>query len=119
MGLEQPIYGSQELAREDCLVCGIVFMVPARFQMHAQQQGSSFHCPNGHSLSYTKSEVQKLREQVSDLAKKNSEITLKFWAEQSRANKLAHRISKGVCPCCRRSFQNLGRHMKTKHPDFK
>jgi hypothetical protein len=23
-----------------------------------------------------------------------------------------------VCPCCQRSFQNLSRHMKTKHPEY-
>jgi hypothetical protein len=23
-----------------------------------------------------------------------------------------------VCPCCNRSFQNLRRHMATKHPEF-
>jgi hypothetical protein len=24
-----------------------------------------------------------------------------------------------VCPCCRRTFQNLMRHMQTQHPTFK
>lgn len=27
------------------------------------------------------------------------------------------RVGKGVCPCCKRSFTNLRRHMTTKHPD--
>lgn len=24
----------------------------------------------------------------------------------------------GVCPCCNRTFQQLARHMKSKHPDY-
>jgi hypothetical protein len=28
------------------------------------------------------------------------------------------RIQSGVCPCCNRTFENLGRHMKSKHPAF-
>lgn len=25
---------------------------------------------------------------------------------------------KACCPCCRRNFQNLQRHMKTQHPGY-
>ena len=28
------------------------------------------------------------------------------------------RISGGACPCCNRTFQNLARHMTTKHKDY-
>lgn len=28
------------------------------------------------------------------------------------------RVKNGVCPCCNRSFQNLKRHMNTKHPNW-
>ena len=33
----------------------------------------------------------------------------------TRAKKQVHRAEHGVCPHCNRSFQNLARHMQTKH----
>ena len=32
--------------------------------------------------------------------------------------KFIERTGNGVCPCCKRSFTNLRRHMNTKHPNF-
>ena len=29
-----------------------------------------------------------------------------------------NRIAGGACPCCNRTFQNLARHMATKHSDY-
>ncbi len=28
------------------------------------------------------------------------------------------RVGSGVCPCCSRTFQQLARHMKAKHPAY-
>lgn len=39
-------------------------------------------------------------------------------AEKGAKTKLKKRIAAGVCPCCRRPFENLLRHMKHQHPDF-
>jgi len=30
--------------------------------------------------------------------------------------RVKRRINGGVCTCCNRTFTNLARHMKTKHP---
>ena len=35
-----------------------------------------------------------------------------------KAEKQLKRVHNGVCPCCNRSFQNLQKHMKTKHPEI-
>tara|TARA_Y100000310_G_scaffold338946_1_gene430083 strand:- start:1163 stop:1354 length:192 start_codon:yes stop_codon:yes gene_type:complete len=37
---------------------------------------------------------------------------------KGQVTKLKNRAKAGVCPCCNRTFQNLSRHMETKHPDF-
>lgn len=31
---------------------------------------------------------------------------------------LRNRAAAGVCPCCNRTFEQLGRHMTTKHPEY-
>ena len=43
-------------------------------------------------------------------------------ANAARTRKELHsvkaRVAHGVCPCCNRTFKQLARHMKTKHPDY-
>lgn len=39
-------------------------------------------------------------------------------AAKGQVTKLKNRTAAGVCPCCTRSFENLKRHMATKHPAF-
>lgn len=87
--------------------------------------GGSFYCPNGHAQHYTKTEVQRLKEQLEEV-KRRAEwnqaeaATLKrsLTAKKGQITKMKNRISKGVCPCCNRTFENLARHMNTQHPDY-
>lgn len=37
--------------------------------------------------------------------------------KRKESDRKLKRIHNGVCPCCNRSFVNLQRHMKTKHPE--
>lgn len=39
-------------------------------------------------------------------------------AAERELKKIQTRVKGGVCPCCNRSFVQLTRHMKTKHPDY-
>jgi hypothetical protein len=130
-----------ELVERVCPVCGIVYGLPAAFY-NARKDGSSkegWYCPNGHSLSITKSEAAKLREQLDEerRQRQRAEQSVAMWQdfekearqqaehERHRANgykghatKITKRAKAGVCPCCNRSFENLRRHMATKHPTF-
>jgi hypothetical protein len=38
--------------------------------------------------------------------------------ERDKLARLRKRAKHGVCPCCKRTFQQLARHMKQKHPEF-
>lgn len=39
-------------------------------------------------------------------------------AAENERDRLKLRSKNGCCPCCKRNFQNLQRHMRTKHPEF-
>lgn len=39
-------------------------------------------------------------------------------AEKGAKTRLQKRVANGVCPCCKRTFQNLQRHMDAKHPEY-
>lgn len=115
-----------------CPNCSMSFALPPRFIKERREGGASFYCPSGHKMSFHESESDKLRKQleaekrsvewlrqsarVKDSQLKGARIQIgKVKAKLQRAET---RIAHGVCPCCNRSFQNLRRHMNTKHPDY-
>ena len=84
-------------------------------------------------MSYTESEKDRLSKKLKsveeDLRRTESRLASekaqrkfaehRVRAEKGAKTKLKNRIANGVCPCCTRSFQNLQRHIETKHPEFK
>lgn len=110
----------------DCFKCGTPFGITEQFERDRRHDHGSFYCPNGHSQAYLgKSEAEKLRDRLAA-----SEARAKSWMDQAdaaerslraqkgEATKLRKRLAAGVCPCCKRSFQNLHRHMAGQHPDY-
>lgn len=108
-----------------CSGCGVVYGLPYGFIDNQLQDKQIFYCPNGHSQQYIKSEADKLREQlVQEKAAtewqkaRANRLEKDLQVQKGQATKLRNRLAKGVCPCCKRSFTVLSRHMKTKHPDY-
>jgi len=104
----------------------VLFAMPAHLTKARRSDKQIFFCPNGHTLSFTKSEVDRLKEELArekeaaqrardESARKDRLLS----AARGQATKIKKRISNGVCPCCNRTFINLHRHMGTKHPDWK
>ena len=108
-----------------CCDCSIIFAVPQEFDKQKLKDQSTFYCPSGHAQSYCESSEAKLKRKVR-LAEQRAqhEQTMRIQAEeQSKASnrrygRIRDRVKNGVCPCCNRSFENLARHMATKHPRF-
>jgi hypothetical protein len=111
--------------------CGTVHAVPEElrdYQLRQHRDGHRFsvYCPLGHTYSVAgEGEADKERK-----LRERAEARLTAARDQLQAEKKSHtatkgqltktrkRIGKGVCPCCHRSFTNLGRHMETQHPSF-
>jgi hypothetical protein len=67
------------------------------------------------------SEKAKLEKQLASEQQARRWVEQRLEAEAAEHAKTARklsRVSAGVCPCCNRTFQNVARHMKTKHPDI-
>jgi hypothetical protein len=109
--------------------CGIPFAIPENLHTWlGRKDGNSCHCPNGHKMvfgSTLESDLREAREQ-RDAARRREGATraLLDQEERSHAATRGHltrkrvqlqRVEAGVCPHCNRSFQNLARHMKSKH----
>jgi hypothetical protein len=125
---------------ETCSSCSALFAMEEGFQKERLADKRSFYCPNGHGMSYLgKSETEKLKEQLEEerRQRQRAEQNVAFWSDEAKeqreraehekrrangykghATKITKRAKAGVCPCCNRTFQQLARHMATKHPTF-
>lgn len=114
-----------------CCTCALGFYIPSEFENARRRDGAVFYCPSGHQLTYGASEADILRRErdrlKQDAARLEEEARLAWntaTAELARAKRaeaevrrVTKRATAAVCPCCNRSFSQLARHMKTKHPD--
>ena len=109
-----------------CYKCGISFGMPQGFHKEAREEtDKTFYCPNGHGQCYTISEATRLQRQLDAEREENHGLHYRLdHANRSRAalkgqvTKIKRRVGKGICPCCRRNFANLRRHMDNQHPDW-
>jgi hypothetical protein len=117
---------SLDFVTMECGECHVSFAVTKYFYDQTRLGKHGWYCPNGHSRSWAESEVDKIKKQL-EAEKNSSEFYRKrLHSEINRTTaykgvitKIKNRISNGVCPCCKRTFQNLLNHMKNKHPDFR
>lgn len=131
MGATVLEFTTQAVYACDCITCGVPVFMPSALKTQRLRDHSNFYCCNGHSQHWPgKSKEEQLREELeAEKAKRTEDVRrerlLRESAERSAAaargqvTKIKNRVGNGVCPCCNRSFQNLQRHMHTKHPNFK
>lgn len=115
-----------QLVVQDCCTCGMTFAVPKDFDRRRVEDKKNFYCPAGHPQSYTgKTEEQKQRERADRLERQlaNRDEDLRatrasLIATKGVLTKTKKRVANGVCPCCKRTFADLARHMSGQHPDY-
>jgi hypothetical protein len=131
--METMIYTST-LVIETCCNCNMKFGMDRQFYNECRDAGPNkvFYCPNGHRQWYSKGRIAELEQSIASL--KNRESYLQQ-ANASLHNKLTeknhsiralkgvktrimNRVKNGVCPCCNRSFSDLQKHFKSKHPEL-
>lgn len=121
--------------RITCWSCRSIYWLPPELYRAAKASPAiSFFCPYGHSAHFPTgpSEEDKLRQERDRLkqavAYEQDRVRAEqAWREAAQrqasamkgvATKLKKRAAAGICPCCNRSFENLRRHMTSKHKGF-
>lgn len=115
-----------------CTTCAQHFGVTTNFARSRREDGQNFYCPSGHHNYYGETEVARLQRALD--AKKRREEILEAEVNRQREYKeaaqrsaaAAHgqvttikkRVANGACPCCKRSFADLHRHMTSQHPNY-
>ena len=108
-----------------CSQCGIWFALDQEKYRRCKENGEDFYCSNGHVLIFTTNEVSKLKKRL-EWAEKNRDNANNRAGRAERSNtalkgvitRTKKRIGAGTCPCCKRTFQQLSRHMNNKHPNY-
>ena len=129
----ETIHLTTTLVKQECCSCHMIFAVTTSFQKEMKDTHNSFCCPTGHWQSYaSESETEKLQkiiDQKDNEIRIQRELKEEIWLDRNKIKntliavkghktRIQKRIAAGVCPCCNRSFDNLHRHMNTKHPKY-
>lgn len=115
----------------DCW-CGMRYAIPKTLHdfVHGQFEDgrpqTDIFCPLGHKWTFAgESAVAKERRRVErlerQLACRDEDLRAErasHSATKGQMTKLKNRAKAGVCPCCKRSFVQLARHMESQHPEF-
>jgi hypothetical protein len=113
--------------------CGIALAIPEDLHWIAtRHKHHTVYCPLGHKFVYGNTTEERLAETEAELKKERQRrvATTRLLRHEERSHaatrghvtrkrKQLERVSNGVCPCCNRSFTDLRKHMKTKHPEYK
>lgn len=124
------ITGTGTLHVTDCPTCGCIYAIPDGIRRTGldQKAGRAIYCPNGHSWHYTgkthEREVRDLQDSLAaararrDQAEAEARTArMREVKERKAKQRLQKRAAAGVCPHCNRTFQQLARHMQSKHHD--
>ena len=120
------------IVQESCCHCGAVFGLAEHFMKARRTDGADFFCPNGHCLVYKNGPLERAKRELQherrwrdqaeadarELRKSKRAVQRSLAATRGVVTRTKRRIAAGVCPCCKRSFQNLRRHMSCKHPEY-
>lgn len=124
--------GVLEMYVTDCWSCGVVFAIPNDYDDRRRADGRRFYCPNGHTCCYSETEADRLRKQLERAQREANwrGQDAKYYREQAQASarsaaayrghltRIRKKIAAGICPCCRRTFSNVQRHIAGQHPGF-
>jgi hypothetical protein len=119
--------------------CGIVHAVPKemcdtqREQLANGTKLTAIHCPVGHQwffrgesrvdalerdLARERARHDQTRAALSETRNERDHNERKLIATKGVVTRIKNRVAKGVCPCCKRHFADLHRHMQGQHPEY-
>ena len=107
-----------KLAEVKCPNCGVIFWLEEEYKKHRQNDHRAVYCPNGHNLYYPEqTEEERLRGLLLSRERDYRQATKERDKYKKQVTQLEKRVRAGVCPHCHRHFENLERHMMTKHAE--
>jgi len=115
-----------DLTTIQCGQCGGIYAIVERFRKRLKEEGGYWHCPYCQTAwGYGESENDYLKKDRDVLANRCSYLSDQLSCEKrsgialrGHLTRVKKRIVAGLCPCCKRHFMNLERHVQMKHPAY-
>ena len=111
---------------DECGSCGVFFVIPELVYTNHRDHGGYSYCSNGHTWGWKEGRIQtdamrrerdRLKQDNARLEDEKAAALREAVSAKAQTMQVRRRAAAGVCPCCNRTFQNVQRHMKTKHPN--
>lgn len=80
--------------------------------------GNTNHYPQKSREEKLKAALRSTQDQLETVRDQRDRKERQRRVEKAAKTRIKNRVSKGVCPCCNRTFANLAAHMANKHPEF-
>lgn len=84
-----------ELQGTDCPSCGIIFALPMNYYNARTKDGKSFHCPNGHSLTFGKSQLDDAKTSLRNSETRLDEAERLISNQKGQITKLKKKVKEG------------------------
>ena len=78
-----------DLLQDSCANCGVRFGITKQLHDQRRKDGDAFYCPNGHSLTYGKSEADKLRRQLQQKQAQSDRYAGYWESEKQESSRIA------------------------------
>jgi hypothetical protein len=115
-----------------CATCQMQFMVPDHFVQKCREDGRDWYCPQGHISVFRDNELARTKKLLAQAQAEKVRLESYYASEKAHRHlverqvaaakgqltKVKKRVANGVCPCCKRQFSDLHRHMTSQHPDY-
>lgn len=112
-----------------CPECGVPYGLAEEFRAAREKDHRNWFCPNGHSLWFSdqdeRAEAVRLKDQLDRQRVRETALRDQLdstersrRAYKGKVTQIKRRVGRGVCPCCNRTFADLGRHMEGQHPEY-
>ena len=106
----------------ECYTCGLPVAMTKYQRREYDECGATMWCSQGHQTVRTEPELTKAKRQLKEAQDKTTKAETQrddymnlMDVEVKKRLKVERRIKAGVCPECRRTFQNVHRHMASQH----
>lgn len=121
-----------------CFTCGVPFGITAELYRRVVEKATgAVYCPAcGQETCWRESSADRRIKQLTQqlqtadtrantanrharlVGQRADRVEGSLRATRGVVTRMKNRVSRGVCPCCKRHFANLERHMDTKHPSY-
>ena len=110
------------LNAHDCPNCAVVYAITKELEARRRDDGATVYCPNGHTITFSDSiraRNRRLKIKLTEARERSVQLENDLMDAAKEAKRLKRRAKAGVCSECHRTFQNVAKHMKSKHEEAK